>query len=173
MLGITPFGWVHTLVSLAGLLFGLAALLGSGRISQYSPAGKLFIWLTVASCISGFFIFSQGRFNEAHALGALTLLTLAAAFWLERVNFKRWAAYVSTALYTLALFFHFIPGFTESLTRLPAGNPLAQSPQDPLVKGAIGASFLVYLVVVVIQIVGLRSSYRKAAPLANKSPAQF
>lgn len=161
MLGITAFGWIHTVISVGGLLFGLAALLLSGRISQYTTAGRLFIWLTVASCITGFFIFRKGSFNEAHALGALTLLTLAAAFWLERVTIRRWAAYVSVALYSLALFFHFIPGFTETLTRIPVGNPLAQGPQDPLVKSAIGATFLVYLVAVAIQWIALRSANRK------------
>lgn len=166
MFGITTFGWGHTLISIAGLLSGLVALVTAGRISQYKPAGKLFVWFTAASCITGFFISRTGHFNEAHALSGLTLLTLAAAFWLERITFRRWAAYVSTALYSLALFFHFIPGFTETLTRVPAGGPLAEGPQDPLVKGAIGASFLVYLVVVAIQFIGLRATARKA-PLPN------
>lgn len=165
MLGITPFGWVHTLISIAGLISGLVALLATGQISQYKLAGRLFVWLTAASCVTGFFIVSKGHFNEAHALGALTLMTLFAAFWLERIaTFRRWAAYVSTALYSLALFFHFIPGFTETLTRVPAGGPLAQGPQDPLVKGAIGASFLVYLLVVAVQLIRLRSTARKPAP---------
>lgn len=166
MFGITPFGWAHTLISMAGLLSGFVALISAGRISQYRPAGKLFVWLTAASCITGFFISRTGHFNEAHALSALTLLTLAAAFWLERITFRRWAAYVSTALYSLALFFHFIPGFTETLTRVPAGSPLAEGPQDPLVKGAIGVSFLVYLAVVTVQFIGLRATARKA-PLSS------
>lgn len=169
MLGITPFGLAHTAISIAGLVFGVIALVVHGRISQNTLQGRLFIWLTVASCISGFFIFRTGHFNEAHALGALTLLTLAAAFWLERITFRRWTIYVSTALYSLALFFHFIPGFTETLTRVPAGSPFAQGPQDPLVKGAIGASFAVYLVVVAIQFLSLRAAARKP-PLTGLGP---
>lgn len=167
MLGITPFGLAHTAVSIAGLFFGVVALVVHGRINQNTRQGRLFIWLTVVSCISGFFIFKTGHFNEAHALGALTLLTLAAAFWLERVAFKRWAAYVSTALYSLALFFHFIPGFTETFTRIPAGHPLAEGPDSPLVKGAIGAAFLAYLILVVVQFVGMRSSKRRTAVADN------
>lgn len=169
MFGITPFGWVHTAVSIAGLAAGIAALAASGRISRHSVRGKLFVWLTVGSCVSGLCIYRTGHFNEAHALSILTLLTLAAAAWLERAAAAAWMTYAHTALYSLALFFHFIPGFTETFTRVPDGAPLAAGPQDALVVGAIGIAFLGYLALVAFQFAMLRSGYRKTAAAAAKS----
>lgn len=169
MFGITPFGWVHTLISIAGLVCGIAAVVADGRISRLSLRGRLFIWLTVGSCLTGLCIYRTGHFNEAHTLSILTLLTLAAAAWLERSAAAAWMTYAYTALYSLALFFHFIPGFTETFTRVPDGAPLAKGPQDGLVVGAIGIAFVGYLVLVAFQFARLRSGYRKPAAVAAKS----
>lgn len=168
MFGITPFGWVHTVISIAGLVSGIAALLAGGHISCNTRRGQLFIWLTVGSCLSGLCIYRTGHFNEAHALSILTLLTLAAAAWLERRGAAPWMSYAYTALYSLALFFHFIPGFTETFTRVPDGAPLAQGPQDSLVVGAIGLAFLAYLVLVACQFADLRSGHRKTVAAVAK-----
>jgi hypothetical protein len=64
-----------------------------------------------------------------HALGIVTLLVLGVAAiaprWLGRAG-----RYVETLAYSLTFFFHFIPGTTETFTRLPAGAPLFSGPND-------------------------------------------
>lgn len=161
MLGISAFGMLHTVLSLVGLGAGTLALVRHGRVDFKSGAGATFIWFTIASCVTGFFIFRNGTFGAPHALGALTLLVLVAAIWAERRSaFGSYSVYVSTCLYSLSYFFHFIPGFTETLTRLPAGRPVATGPEDPLVAGLIGASFLAYLVGVTVQLMHLRRNRR-------------
>ena len=74
MLGITPFGLFHTLISLVSLFTGLYALLRFGRILDRQHSGQVYIWGTVGSCVTGFFIVRHGGFSQAHALGISTLL---------------------------------------------------------------------------------------------------
>lgn len=157
MPGITPFGLFHTAISLLSLFAGLYLLLRRHEIRYAWPAGKLYAWVTVATCITGLFIFRHGRATEAHALAVLTLVVLAAAAWLERgARPGSWRAVAATAGYTLTVFFHFIPGFTETLTRVPAGSPLVAGPQDPRLQALVAASFAVFAAAMVVQAVRQR-----------------
>jgi hypothetical protein len=61
-------------------------------------------------------------------------------------------------------FFHMIPGFTETSRRLPAGHPLALSPDTPELQAAIGGAFLVFLIGAVLQVRRLRAHARRAEP---------
>ena len=126
MLGITPFGLFHTLISLVSLFTGLYALLRFGRILDRQHSGQVYIWGTVGSCVTGFFIVRHGGFSQAHALGIATLLALAAGWWLGR-NAKPGSLkqIASTLAYTLTVFFHFIPGVNETLVRVPVGKGTA------------------------------------------------
>ena len=65
MLGITPFGLFHTLISLVSLFTGLYALLRFGRILDRQHSGQVYIWGTVGSCVTGFFIVRHGGFSQA------------------------------------------------------------------------------------------------------------
>lgn len=157
MLGITPFGMFHTLISLVSLFAGLCALLRWKELSWSRPSGKLFVPFTVGSCVTGLFIFRHGGFNEAHALSILTLVVLAVAVLAERGaqpgSLRRQVAVLG---YTLTVFFHFIPGFNETLVRLPVADPIITGPDDPLLKPLVGATFAVFLVVMALQALRIR-----------------
>lgn len=152
MLGITPFGMFHTLISLVSLFTGLYMLVRFREVAWTRPGGRLYVWATVATCVTGLFIFRHGGFNEAHALSIVTLLVLAAATWVERDavrgSFKHKAAVLG---FTLTVFFHFIPAFNETLVRVPVGDPLISGPDDPFLKSLIGGTFAVFLVVMMLQ----------------------
>lgn len=159
MLGITPFGMLHTLISLVSLFAGLYALARWKEIRWSRPSGKLFVPFTAASCITGLFIFRHGGFNEAHVLSIITLVVLAAAWFGERgaaVGSLRERAAVLA--WTLVLFFHFIPGFNETLVRVPVGNPVISGPDDPFLQKLVGATFAVFLVIMALQWLRLRRS---------------
>lgn len=70
--------------------------------------------------------------------------------------FGRLGRYIETLSYSLALFFHMIPAFTETSTRLPVGAPWATGPEDPGLKAAIGVVFLVFLIGATAQVVRMR-----------------
>jgi uncharacterized membrane protein len=152
MLGITPFGLVHTAISLASLAIGLSFLFRRRDIRWQTGIGKAFVLGTAASALTGLFIFRHGGFNEAHALSLVTLITLAAAVLIELRSApgSGWN-HVSTMLYSLTVFFHFIPGFNETLVRLPVDAPYISGPDDPKLVVLLGITFAVFLVIAALQ----------------------
>jgi uncharacterized membrane protein len=167
MLGLTTLGLIHTAISLIALAAGAAALVRDKEISPRNRLGQVYLWATVITCLTGFGIFEHGGFGAPHALGVLTLLVLGVAALAERTGlFGRAAVYVATLSYSLSFFFHFIPGATETFTRLPAGAPLFSSPEDPALQKVVGAMFLVFLVGAALQVRRLRAA-RGPAGLAR------
>ncbi len=61
----------------------------------------------------------------------------------------------------LTLFFHLIPGLTETGTRLPLGAPAFSGPEDPTLVALVGAGFVAYLVGAVVQVLHLRRKLRR------------
>lgn len=164
MLGITPFGWFHTAISLVSLFGGLYALLRYHDIRYATSLGKTYTWFTVATCITSFFLMRTGKLSEAHGLTVLTLIVLAAAVLLGRkAALGSWRHVAASLAFTLTVYFHFIPGFTETLTRVPVGAPLVSGPQDPLLQKLVGATFLVFLVGMALQVRVLRQARLPAA----------
>lgn len=164
MLGITPFGWFHTAISLVSLFGGLYGLLRYHEIRYATPLGKTYAWFTVATCLTSFFLMRTGRFSEAHGLTVLTLVVLAVAWLLGRTAIAgSWRHVASALAFTLTVYFHFIPGFTETLTRVPVGAPLVSGPQDPLLQALVGGAFLVFLIVMAVQVRTLRRGRRGTA----------
>ncbi|WP_257389309.1 hypothetical protein [Tahibacter caeni] len=165
MLGITAFGWIHTVISLLAMAAAAVAFARHGGIALATSAGRAFVGLTVASCVTGLFIFHHGGFGPPHVLALVTLGVLGVAALAERRRaFGGASAYVATAACSLAFFFHFIPGFTETLTRLPLAAPYASGPDDPKLQALIGATFAVFVIGILWQLLRLRRASRTLAP---------
>ncbi len=161
MFGITPFGLFHTAISLVSLFAGLYGLWRHGGIRYASRNGRTYVWGTIASCVTGFFIVRHGGFSQAHALGIATLLVLALAWWADRGAAAHGVRRCVAGLaYTTTVFFHFIPGFTETLTRVPAGRPLLSGPEDPVLFALVGATFVLFALYAVFQARRLLSATR-------------
>lgn len=144
MFGLTALGVVHTLISLVAVVAGLVALLRDGRIAPRSALGKAYVITTAMTCVTGFGIFQHGGFGKPHVLGIVTLVVLAAALLAGR--FGRAAPYVETVAMSATFLFHMIPGFTETLTRLPLGAPVFPDAEAPGLQPIAGALFVLFLV---------------------------
>lgn len=153
MFGITPFGMLHTLISLIALFAGAVALVRYRQISLGNKLGQLYVVMTVLTCLTGFFIFQHGGFGKPHALGIITLVTLGVA-WIAGKGrvFGRAAPYVEMLAYSTTFFFHLVPGITETATRLPEAMPWASSPEDPRLQKIIGVVFLLFVVAAAVQL---------------------
>ncbi|CAG2159221.1 hypothetical protein [Cupriavidus numazuensis] len=151
MYGLTQLGVVHTLISLVALACGVLSLCRSGVIRVYTPLGRGYVWMTVLTCLTGFGIFQHGGFGAPHVLGIITLLVLALAAYAARGVFGRAGQYVEVIALSLTVFFHFIPGVTETTTRLPLGAPLLPNADAPELKAIVGMLFLVFLVGATLQ----------------------
>jgi uncharacterized membrane protein len=161
ILGLTNLGAIHTLISLVALGAGAWAFVRDKAIIPDNTLGKTYVWATVLTCLTGFGIFQRGGFGAPHALGILTLLVLglAAVAWHRKI-FGGASAYIATASYSLTYFFHMIPGFTETFSRLPVGGPFFTGPDDPLLQKVIGVVFVIFLVGVTVQLLRLHKSRR-------------
>lgn len=157
MFGLTVLGIIHTLISLVALFAGMIAFVRYREISSNTQTGRLYVVTTILTCLTGFGIFQHGGFGKAHVLGIVTLLVLVVALLAFRNKFfGRLSPYVATVAYSMTFFFHLIPGFTESLTRLPLSKPFAANADDPLLQPIIGVCFLLFLVGTTLQVLALR-----------------
>jgi uncharacterized membrane protein len=171
LLGLTSFGTVHTAISLVAVGAGIYAFIRDRAILPTNAVGKTYIITTVLTCLTGFPIFQHGGFGAPHALGIITLLVLGVAAVAARTTwFGRLSAYVETASYSATFFFHLIPGFTETGTRLPRAKPLFTSPEDPALQKVIGVVFVVFLAGTTWQVLRLRASRATGQPENGLAP---
>jgi len=146
MFGLTQLGVVHTAISLIAVAAAVIAFFRYGRIPAALPIGKVYIWTTVLTCLTGFGIFEHGGFGNPHILGIITLVVLGIAWVAGRTSlFGRASAYVETISYTATFLFHMIPAVTETTTRLPLGAPLLPNADAPELKTAAGVLFVLFL----------------------------
>jgi uncharacterized membrane protein len=157
MYGLTQLGVIHTLISLVAVFAALAAFVRDKGINPANTLGKVYIWTTILTCLTGFGIFEHGGFGKPHVLGIVTLLTLGAAWWADQGRFGARSPHVSTLCYSLTFFFHMIPAVTESTTRLPLGAPLLPSHEAPELKAITGVMFVLYVIGASLQLRRLKA----------------
>ncbi len=157
---ITPFGWFHTLAGILALVSGFYCLARYKVISWQVLSGKVYLLSTLIAAASALAIFKHGGFGVAHGLAVLTLLALLAGAIAENTNILRGLSpYAQAMCYSATLLFHMIPAITDGLMRLPVGNPIVTSIEDPLLKGFYLAFLMVYVIGFVSQVVWLRKQH--------------
>ena len=116
-MSITPFGWLHTAISIVAVIAGIISLVRDKEISTKDTVGKVYVVMTILSCLTGFFIFHHGGIGPGHILGVVTLVVLGVAAAAEHKHvFGGVSKYVATLGYSLTFFFHMIPTLTEGST---------------------------------------------------------
>jgi hypothetical protein len=150
---MSPLGIFHTTVSVLPVGFGLYALLRDGRIDLKTRVGKLY-WLTMlVGSMTALGLIPTNGFTPGQVLTLLTLGLLLASVLTLRGNWRA-EGYVQTVSLTLSYFLLWFFTTTETLTRLPKGDPFASGPTDP-------ALLPVRLVLLVALAVGLTLQVRK------------
>ena len=157
MLGLTTLGIIHTAISLVALASGIIALIRYKEIPAKLFIGKLYIWTTVLTCLTGFPIMQHGGFGAPHALGVITLIVLIIAAVAGKTTvFGGASRYVETISYSATFFFHWIPTIVETSTRLPVGSPWVSDREGPEIQAATGVVFLLFVIGVTLQVMRLR-----------------
>jgi uncharacterized membrane protein len=168
MSGLTTLGIVHTAISLVAVASGFWTLARDKEISARSTLGRTYLVTTLLTAATGLGIFQHGGFGPPHALSILTLVALAVGTVAAFTGvFGRWSRYVQAISYSATMLFHMIPGFTESLTRLPPGQPLLPDAEAPELKPIAGVLLLLFLVGLAVQLRWLRSKTAKPRPAAQ------
>lgn len=159
---ISALGLGHTLISLVPIAAGIYSFVSYRKIDSATPAGRVYLAGLVASVLTSFGLSSTGGFNAGHALGILALLVVCGALLVPRMAFlRRIQAYLSAFALSFSFFLLLVPGIGETLRRLPAAHPLADSPQSPVVQGALLAWLGIFVLGAAVQVRWIRSR-RKA-----------
>jgi uncharacterized membrane protein len=159
--GLSTLGIIHTAISLVALAAGFVLVVRDKVISPRARFGRTYVVATLLTALTALGIFRHGGFGPPHALAILTLAALAAG-WAASYTavFGGAARYVEAACYSATFLFHLVPGFTETLTRLPAGAPVAASDQAPILQAIDSVLLLLFLAWLGWQIVRLRRQTR-------------
>lgn len=166
---ITPLGWFHTVMGIIALCSGAFTLAVFKEILTKAQSGRIYLVTTLITAVTALAIFQHGGFGPAHGLAVMTLLALAVGTAAATTRlFGKWSRYVQAASYSGTLLFHGVPAVTDALLRLPVGDPVLTSIEDPILK-------LCYLVLLVIFLVGLglqmRWIYKNPVQLTSSTAA--
>jgi len=159
LLNLSVLGAIHTAISLVALGAGAVALVRDKAINPVSLLGKVYVIMTVLTCVTGFFIFRHGTVGPPHVLGAITLVVLGIAWVAGNTSvFAKRSPYVEALSYSTTYFFHLIPAVNETATRLPVGAPLAANSEAPGLKIAVGILLILFVIGVTLQVRRMRKN---------------
>lgn len=154
---LSPIGVLHTIIGSLAIICGLRMLWQDKQISFKPLIGKLYLLASLFTAGSALTIFKHGGFNAAHGLAVLTILAIVVGVVLEKTEiFKSWNKYFVNVCFSSTLLFHLIPTATEIMTRFPMDNPMVNSLEAPLLKSTFLAIFVVFVVMLGVQIKWLR-----------------
>ena len=154
---ITATGWLHTVMGAIALISGAVTLYRHREISLATRSGRLYLAATLVTAVTALMIFQRGTFGPGHALAILTLLALAVGLVAETLKpVGGLSRYLQALAYSSTLLFHSIPAVTDGLLRLPIGDPVLDSIDDPVLKGCYLALLLLFLVGATLQLRWIR-----------------
>jgi len=161
---LSILGIIHTAISVFAIMAALVALMQDGKLDPKSDPGKAYVTLTILTCLTGFPIMKTGHLTGGHYLAILILVLLAVAIYAKQLRiFGKLADYAQLILMSATLFFSLIPAVIETLTRLPFGDPLAASPNDPMVQMGLKILVVLFLGGTLLQVLMMRSEKKKAS----------
>lgn len=156
---ISALGWFHTALGIIALSSGVIALAKHKEITLQTRSGRIYLAATLITAGTALGIFQHGSFGPGHALAVMTLLALAVGTIAATTNlFGKLSRYFRAIAYSSTLLFHSIPAVTDGLLRLPVGNPVVGSIDDPVLKMCYLGLLVVFLVGISLQ---LRWIYRQ------------
>lgn len=158
MLGLTTLGVLHTAIGLVALGCGVGVLVRDREITARTALGRTYLVTTLLTALTGLGIFQHGGFGPPHVLALLTLAALGGGFAASVVGLPGgWPRYLQAVCYSATILFHLIPGVTETLTRLPAGQPVFANAEAAGLRPILGGLLLAFAVGLTLQLRWLRS----------------
>jgi hypothetical protein len=146
ILGMTPFLFVHVLLSLIGIGSGLVVLYGLLTSNRMDGWTLLFLLTTAATTLTGFFL-PFATITPAVKLGILSTIvlipTFAARYAFGMAGMWRWI-YVGGAV--LALYFNCFVLVVQAFLKVPALHALAPAGTEPPFAIAQGLVLLFFVV---------------------------
>jgi len=158
---IIPLGWLHTAIGVIALSSGGYTLARFKEISPQTRSGQVYLAATLVTAGTALAIFQRGEFGPGHGLAVMTLLALVVGtVAATKKPFGKLSRRVQAVSYSATLLFHCIPAVTDGLLRLPVGDPVLTSIEDPILKICYLVLFVLFLIGISLQ---LRWIYRQPA----------
>jgi uncharacterized membrane protein len=150
---MVPLGWFHTILGITALVSGAITLAKYKEITLQTRSGKIYLAATLITAGTALAIFQRGEFGPGHALAIMTVLALAVGTLAAKTKlFGKLSRYMQAVAYSATLLFHCIPAVTDGLLRLPVGNPVLTSIEDPILKMCYLALLVIFLIGVSLQL---------------------
>lgn len=150
---IIPLGWFHTAMGIIALLSGGFTLARFKEISLQTRSGQIYLATTLITAATALGIFQRGEFGPGHALAVMTLLALAVGTVAATMKpFGKLSRHVQAISYSATLLFHCVPAVTDGLLRLPVGDPVLTSIEDPILRVLYLGLLVLFLIGVSVQL---------------------
>jgi hypothetical protein len=160
---LSILGIIHTAISILAIFAAVYALFKFGKLDP-AKGGKLYLWLTIVTCVTGFPIMKTGHPTPGHFLGVIILLILPIAVFAKSIKFFGKAAdYIQISIMFFTLLLSMIPATVETLTRLPISAPLAADPNASIITAVLGFWTGLFVVGLTWQLRKLKASKKAAA----------
>ena len=150
--GLTPLVFIHTLISLIGIVLGFIVMKGIFANDRMDKWTGWFLAMTILTSATGF-ILPAAKFMPSHAVGILSLVILAIACYArysKRMAGKWRATYLSTAI--MAQYFNCFVLVAQLFLKVPALHELAPEGKEPPFAIAQGVVLLAFIVAGVISL---------------------
>lgn len=154
---IIPIGWFHTATGVIALCSGAFTLFRFKEILPRTRSGQIYLVTTLITASTALAIFQRGEFGPGHVLAVLTLVALAVGTVAATMKpFGKLSRYVQAISYSATLLFHTIPAVTDGLLRLPVGDPVVASIEDPILQMCYLGLLTAFLVGISLQLRWIR-----------------
>jgi uncharacterized membrane protein len=123
------------------------------EISLQTRSGQIYLLTTLITAGTALAIFQRGEFGPGHGLAVMTLVALAVGtVAATKRPFGKLSRQVQAVSYSATLLFHCIPAVTDGLLRLPVGDPVLTSIEDPILKVCYLGLLALFLVGISLQL---------------------
>ena len=150
---IIPLGWFHTAIGLIAVFSGGFTLTKFKEISLHTRSGQIYLASTLITAGTALAIFQHGEFGPGHGLAVMTLVALAVGTVAATMKpFGKLSRHVQAVSFSATLLFHCIPAVTDGLMRLPVGDPVLTSIEDPILKTCYLGLLVSFLIGITLQL---------------------
>ncbi|WP_214071741.1 hypothetical protein [Mucilaginibacter sp. dw_454] len=156
---LSLLGIIHTAISVLALFAAAYSLFADGEIIPTNSRGRLYILLTVITCLTSLPIMKTGHFTGAHSVAVVILVLLIFGTYVKAMRiFGKFADYLQAIVMSASLFLSCIPAVVETLTRLPISHPIASGPNDLPIQKGLGILTLCFFAGIIYQIIKIKAS---------------
>ena len=153
ILGMTTFAFVHTLLSLIGIVAGLIVAFGLLTANRMSGLTALFLAATVATSVTGFFFPFVG-FKPSYVVGVISLIVLAVALYAlygKQLDEVWRPTYAISAV--ISLYLNVFVLVAQAFVKVPALKELAPIQSEPPFLLAQAVVLVVFVVMGILSVI--------------------